>query len=62
MNSKAHVIEIEESGDQIPIPPSPVIVDVDEHCVDNEVPSPVIPFFVTAEVVGGRMVVKEKNY
>uniref|UniRef100_M1DD65 Uncharacterized protein n=1 Tax=Solanum tuberosum TaxID=4113 RepID=M1DD65_SOLTU len=61
MNSKAHVIEIEESGDQIPRPPFPVIVDVDEHCVDNEVPSHVTPLFVTAQVVGGRMEVKEKT-
>ncbi|KAG5605797.1 hypothetical protein H5410_027289 [Solanum commersonii] len=61
MNFKAHAIEIEESGDQIPKPPSLVIVDVDDHCADNEIPSPVIPLSVTAEVVGGRMEVKEKT-
>ncbi|KAH0669580.1 hypothetical protein KY289_024073 [Solanum tuberosum] len=60
MNTKAPVIEIEESGDQIPIPPSPVIVDVDEFGVEKEVPSPATPLFVDAEVFGGRMVVKEK--
>ncbi|KAG5606124.1 hypothetical protein H5410_027616 [Solanum commersonii] len=48
-------------AEAIPKPPSLVIVDIDEHCVDNEVPSPVIPLSVTAEVVGGRMEVKEKT-
>uniref|UniRef100_M1DG77 Uncharacterized protein n=1 Tax=Solanum tuberosum TaxID=4113 RepID=M1DG77_SOLTU len=61
MNSKTPVIEIEESGDQIPIPPSPVNVDVENFGVENEVPSPATPLFVAAEVFGGRMVVKEKN-
>ncbi|WMV30203.1 hypothetical protein MTR67_023588 [Solanum verrucosum] len=36
MNSKTPVIEIEESGDQTPIPPSLVIIDVDDLCVENE--------------------------
>ncbi|KAH0664058.1 hypothetical protein KY284_028989 [Solanum tuberosum] len=60
MNAKPHVIEMEESGDQISIPPSPVIVDVDEFGVGNEVPSPATPLFVAVEVFEGRMVVKEK--
>ncbi|KAG5599177.1 hypothetical protein H5410_030547 [Solanum commersonii] len=42
MTSKTPVLERTESGDQIPTPPSPVIVDVD-HCSVNEVPTPVIP-------------------
>ncbi|KAH0633751.1 hypothetical protein KY290_025949 [Solanum tuberosum] len=54
MNSKTPVIEIEESGDQIPIPPSLVIVDVKDLC-ENEVPSPVTTLVVTAEIFGGRM-------
>uniref|UniRef100_M1DX93 Uncharacterized protein n=1 Tax=Solanum tuberosum TaxID=4113 RepID=M1DX93_SOLTU len=41
MKSKTHVLENEESGDQIPPNPSPVVVDVD-HCV-NDIPIPVIP-------------------
>ncbi|KAH0712244.1 hypothetical protein KY289_008203 [Solanum tuberosum] len=41
MKSKTHVLENEESGDQIPTNPSPVVVDVD-HCV-NDIPIPVIP-------------------
>ncbi|WMV32820.1 hypothetical protein MTR67_026205 [Solanum verrucosum] len=61
MNAKTPVIEIEEPGVQVPIPPSPVIVDVDEFGVENEVPSPASPLFVAAEVFGGRMVVKEKT-
>ncbi|KAH0736788.1 hypothetical protein KY285_012495 [Solanum tuberosum] len=60
MNRVTPVIEIEESGDQISAPPSPVI-GVVEHCVDNEVPTPVIPSVVADEVVGGRMDVKEKT-
>ncbi|WMV50072.1 hypothetical protein MTR67_043457 [Solanum verrucosum] len=60
MNSVAPVIEIEESGDQISTPPSPVIVEV-EHCVGNEIPTPVIPSVMADEVVGGRMAVKEKT-
>ncbi|KAG5615000.1 hypothetical protein H5410_014824 [Solanum commersonii] len=51
MNSVTPVIEIEESGDQISIPPSPV---------DN-VPTPVIPSVLAEEVVGGRMAVQEKT-
>uniref|UniRef100_M1DER2 Uncharacterized protein n=1 Tax=Solanum tuberosum TaxID=4113 RepID=M1DER2_SOLTU len=61
MISKTPVIEIEESGDQIAKPPSPVIVDIEDLCVENEVPSPVTPLVVTAEVFEGRMAVKEKN-
>ncbi|WMV50084.1 hypothetical protein MTR67_043469 [Solanum verrucosum] len=60
MNSVTPVIEIEESGDQISAPLSPVICVV-EHCVDNESPTPVIPFVVADEVVGRRMDVKEKT-
>ncbi|KAG5631441.1 hypothetical protein H5410_003158, partial [Solanum commersonii] len=42
MTSKTPVPERTESVDQIPIPHSPVIVEVD-HCSDNEIPTPVIP-------------------
>ncbi|XP_015161229.1 glutamic acid-rich protein-like [Solanum tuberosum] len=42
MTSKTPVLESNESGDQIPTTPSPVIVDVD-HCSDNEILIPVIP-------------------
>ncbi|XP_049360419.1 uncharacterized protein LOC125825125 [Solanum verrucosum] len=49
-----------ESNAQTPPSPTPVIV-VDDHCVENETPSPEIPFVVTEKVNGGRMVVKEKH-
>uniref|UniRef100_M1DWY4 Uncharacterized protein n=1 Tax=Solanum tuberosum TaxID=4113 RepID=M1DWY4_SOLTU len=38
---------------QISTPLSPVIVDVDDHCDDNDIPAPVSPLVVAAEVIGG---------
>ncbi|KAK4731314.1 hypothetical protein R3W88_024302 [Solanum pinnatisectum] len=63
INSKALVIEIEKFGDQILTPPSPFIVDDDEHHVNYEIPAPVFPTFVIVadEAVGGRMELKEKT-
>ncbi|WMV32827.1 hypothetical protein MTR67_026212 [Solanum verrucosum] len=52
MNSVTPVIEIEESGDQISAPPSPVIVVV-KHCVDNEVPTPVTPLLWLMKLLEG---------
>ncbi|KAG5604804.1 hypothetical protein H5410_026296 [Solanum commersonii] len=51
----------EKSGDQISTPQSPVIVDVDDHCDDNDIPTPVSPLVVAAEVIGGRLDVQEKT-
>ncbi|KAH0661794.1 hypothetical protein KY284_026725 [Solanum tuberosum] len=51
----------QKSGDQISTPPSPVIVDVDDHCDDNDPPAPVSPLVVAAEVIGGRVEVQEKT-
>ncbi|KAG5595093.1 hypothetical protein H5410_036325 [Solanum commersonii] len=42
MNSKTSMLEIDESGDQFRIDPSPVVIDVD-HCADNDIPTPVAP-------------------
>ncbi|KAG5631313.1 hypothetical protein H5410_003030 [Solanum commersonii] len=42
MNSKTPVLEIGESGEQMPTNPSPIVIDVD-HCADNDIPTPVIP-------------------
>ncbi|KAH0652709.1 hypothetical protein KY289_030387 [Solanum tuberosum] len=58
-NSAANVIE--KSGDQISTPPSPVIVDVDDHCDDNDIPAPVSPLIVADEVIGGRKDIQEKT-
>ncbi|KAH0756594.1 hypothetical protein KY290_026864 [Solanum tuberosum] len=53
--------EQEKSGDQISTPSSPVIVDVDDHCDDNDIPAHVSPLVVAAEVIGGRLEVQEKT-
>ncbi|KAH0682785.1 hypothetical protein KY285_022210 [Solanum tuberosum] len=44
---------------QIPKPPPPVIDVDDDHCLNNDTLSPIIPSVVANEVCGGRMVVKE---
>ncbi|WMV13664.1 hypothetical protein MTR67_007049 [Solanum verrucosum] len=48
MNPKTLVLEIDESGDQIPTNPSPDVVDVD-HCADNDIPTPVTPHVVAMD-------------
>ncbi|KAK4707459.1 hypothetical protein R3W88_033006 [Solanum pinnatisectum] len=59
MTFKTPVIDVEESGDQILIPPSPVFADENAHQY-SEIPSPVTPHFVAEEAVGGRMEGQEK--
>ncbi|WMV32839.1 hypothetical protein MTR67_026224, partial [Solanum verrucosum] len=61
MNLKNSDVVNEESGDQTSSPPSPVIVVVEDHCYDNDVPSPVIPTVLADEVCGGRLEGKEKQ-
>ncbi|WMV45630.1 hypothetical protein MTR67_039015 [Solanum verrucosum] len=62
MTSNSLMYVDEKSGDQISTPPSPVIVDVDDHCDDNDIPVPVSPLVVAAEVIGGRLDVQEKTF
>uniref|UniRef100_M1DGW1 Uncharacterized protein n=1 Tax=Solanum tuberosum TaxID=4113 RepID=M1DGW1_SOLTU len=59
MNAKPLTNFERESGAQIPKAP-PLVIDVDDdHCLNNDTPSPVIPSVVANEVCGGRMIVKE---
>ncbi|KAH0714943.1 hypothetical protein KY284_007848 [Solanum tuberosum] len=51
----------QKSGDQISVSPTPVIVDVEDHCCDNDIPSPANPIVLADEVCGGRLVVKKKH-
>ncbi|KAG5606135.1 hypothetical protein H5410_027627 [Solanum commersonii] len=62
MTSNTPVNVNEKSGGQISTPPSPVIVDVDDHCDDNDIPAPVSPLVVVAEVIGGRLDMHEKTF
>ncbi|KAG5585978.1 hypothetical protein H5410_046412 [Solanum commersonii] len=61
MNAKPLKNIERESDAQIPKTPLPVIDMDDDHCLNNDTPSPVIPSVVVVadEVCGGRMVVKE---
>ncbi|KAH0639194.1 hypothetical protein KY285_035780 [Solanum tuberosum] len=60
MTSNTPVNVNEKSGDQISTRPTPVIVDVDDHCDDNDIPATVSPLVVAAEVIGGRLDTQEK--
>ncbi|KAH0750500.1 hypothetical protein KY290_029732 [Solanum tuberosum] len=62
MTSNSPVYVDEKSCDQISTPPSPVIVDVADHCDDNDIPAPVSLLVVAAEVIGGRLDVQEKTF
>ncbi|WMV49974.1 hypothetical protein MTR67_043359 [Solanum verrucosum] len=59
MNAKPLTIIERESAAQISKPPPPVIDVDDDHCLNNDTPSPVIPYVVADEVCRGRMVVKK---
>ncbi|KAG5571577.1 hypothetical protein H5410_061343 [Solanum commersonii] len=61
MNLNTSDVVNKKSGDQIPVSPTPVIVDVEDHCYENDIPSPVNPTVLVDEDCGGRLVVKEKH-
>ncbi|KAG5586603.1 hypothetical protein H5410_047037 [Solanum commersonii] len=59
MNAKPLTNIKRESGARIPKPLPPVIDVDDDHCLNDDTPSLVIPSVVANEVCGRRMVVKE---
>ncbi|KAG5606089.1 hypothetical protein H5410_027581 [Solanum commersonii] len=62
MTSNTPVNVNEKSSNQISTLPSLVIVDVDDHCDDNDIPAPVSPLVVAAKVIGRRLDVQEKTF